>query len=113
MKKKYFSNLNWGIDNLFLSRAAPSWRMFVSNVSKRLNRSGPNFVWDLAPKAGKIVSNSFRFCEFLKICDLLFVIVLLPYEEKMITDRATIKSLNRGWVPSALKYKLLYEDWIF
>ena len=75
-------------------------------MSKRLNRSSPNFVCDKdygCSKLQKIVSTSL-ICEILKKSEknfenqrTFFCYWFIVYKEKMLTDRATVKSSDRGW----------------
>ena len=68
---------------------------------------GPKFVWDLMwpqgrfydwSKLKKFEFKNFLFCKILKIREKirkLFLFCFLLYKEKMLTDKATVKSWNR------------------
>ena len=90
----------------------------IQLISKRLNRSGPNFVWDLTWPQGRFMNDQnfknlclkvFIFEKFWKCAKKyyeirkLFCFCFILYKEKMFRDKATIKSWNRRWARSALK----------
>ena len=84
--------------------------LYPKNV-KPAKPIGPNFFVGPHMTTGKVygcqklqkfVSKSFFFVvKFWKGIKNTFL--LLFYNEKMLTDKATIKSLNRRWARSALK----------
>ena len=88
----------------------------IQKTSKRLNRSGSNFLCDLTWPQGRFMNRKklknlcfkvFYICKFLKMREkilwnpqtFLFLFYTVRRED---TDKATIKSWNRRWVRSTL-----------
>ena len=112
----------WIVSNLYLLYLSVCHGVYLSvciqKTSKRLNRSGPNCVWDLTWLQGRFMDaqnykNYVRkfliFVKFWKFVKNIFnsrsffVVVLYCTKRIMHTDSAIIKNWNRRYAWSALK----------